>query len=322
MITALRKRVKAQGDWTLLGLGATLVVLIVYFSIASPYFLATRNFVNIGQAMAIRGLIAIALTVLLISGGIDLSIAAMAACVGMVAASLIMEGMNGTLAGLIALVAAIGLGGINAFIVIKLRITPLIATLGTLLLFRGMAYVVSGGDNLAIGVNTWSWLGRGRLFGNNLPISLVVFLGILILTMFFMRRTVTGQHLYAIGGNPVACRNTGVKVDRLRASAYMFTGLLAGFAGLALMSQGGVAQPQALFGAELDIITAVLLGGVALTGGRGSLLGTLMGLLIIAIINNGFILLGLQVYWQQVVRGVILITAVALDSFRRGGGYR
>ena len=231
MITALRKRIKTQGDWTILGLGVTLVALIVYFSIASPYFLATRNFVNIGQAMAIRGLIAIALTVLLISGGIDLSIAAMAACVGMVAASLIMEGMNGTLAGLIALVAAIGLGGINAFIVIKLRITPLIATLGTLLLFRGMAYVVSGGDNLAIGVNTWSWLGRGRLFGNNLPISLVVFLGILILTMFFMRRTVTGQHLYAIGGNPVACRNTGVKVDRLRSSAYMFTGLLAGFAG-------------------------------------------------------------------------------------------
>ena len=142
MITALRKRVKAQGDWTLLGLGATLVVLIVYFSIASPYFLATRNFVNIGQAMAIRGLIAIALTVLMISGGIDLSIAAMAACAGMVAASLIMEGMNGTLAGLIALVAAIGLGGINAFIIIKLRITPLIATLGTLLLFRGTAYVV------------------------------------------------------------------------------------------------------------------------------------------------------------------------------------
>ena len=272
--------------------------------------------------MAIRGLIAIGLTVLMISGGIDLSIAAMAACSGMIAATLIMEGMNGTLAGIIALVAALGLGGINAFLVVKLRISPLIATLGTLLLFRGTAYVVSGGDNLAIGVNTWSWLGRGRLFGDNLPISLLVFLAILIATMLFMRYSVSGHYLYAVGGNSVACRNVGLKVDRIRASGYIFLGLLAGCAGLTLMSQSGVAQPQSLFGAELDIITAVLLGGVALTGGRGSLLGTLLGLLIIGVINNGFIMLGLQVYWQQVVRGIILIIAVALDSFRRGGGYR
>ncbi len=307
-------------DWTIPGLILTLILLMVFFGAQSEFFWSVSNFLNIGRSISIRGVIAIGLTIVLISGGLDLSIAAVAAVAGMVAAMLIDAGMNGIPAGLIGLAAAMVLGAVNGSVVVRLRINPIIATLATLLLFRGMAYVVSGGDNIVIGVNTWAFLGRGNLFG--VPVALLVMLGIMAAGILFMRYSVLGNYLYAIGGNSEACRNVGVKVDRIRFGTYMGTALLSGIAGVILMSQGGTAQPSALNGAELDIFTSVLLGGVALTGGRGSLFGTLLGLFIVGVITNGFILIGLQIYWQDVARGVILIVAVALDSLRRGGGYR
>ncbi len=186
--------------------------------------------------------------------------------------------------------------------------------------YRGLAFVVSGGDNVVIGINTWSDLGRGSWLG--VPITVWLFLIVMVLGMLFMRFSVSGSHLYAIGGKSEACRKVGIRVDRLRGWTYVAQASLAGLAGLMLMSQSGTALPSALNGADLDIITAVLLGGIALTGGRGGLLGTLRGLLIIGVIKNGPILTGVQIYWQSVVRGLILIIAVTLDSIRRGGGYR
>lgn len=307
-------------DWTIPGLILTLVALMIFFGAMSEFFWSVSNFLNIGRSISIRGIIAIGLTIVLISGGLDLSIAAVAAAAGMVAAMLIDGGMNGILAGLIGMAAAMALGAVNGSVIVGLRINPIIATLATLLLFRGMAYVVSGGDSVVIGVNTWAYLGRGTLF--RVPVAMLVMLGIMAAGILFMRYSVLGNYMYAIGGNSEACRNVGMKVDRIRFGTYVATALLSGIAGIILMSQGGTAQPAALLGAELDIFTSVLLGGVALTGGRGSLFGTLLGLFIVGVIINGFILIGLQIYWQDVARGVILILAVALDSIRRGGGYR
>ena len=275
---------------------------------------------NIGEAISIRGLMAIGLTVLLISGGLDLSIAAVAAFTGMFAAMMINAGINGATSGLVALACAAVMGLINAFVIVRLRVNPIIATLGTLLLFRGLAFVVGGGDNIVIGVNAWSHFGRGEVLG--IKVTLWVFAGVLLGGMWFMRYSFVGNYLYAIGGNPSACRNVGVKVNRIRMWSYVAMAILSGVAGIALMSRGGTALPAALDGAELDIITAVFLGGVVLTGGRGSLLGTFLGLLIIGVITNSFILTNVQIYWQMVVRGIILILAVSIDSVRRGGGYR
>lgn len=311
---------RRQDNWTIIGLLVTLAIMVIIFSLASPYFLTPKNFLNIAQAISIRGLIAIGMTIVLITGGLDLSIAAVAAVTGMLGASLIKASVPGELAGLIALLGAALLGGINALIIVKFRINPIIATLGTLLLFRGLAYVVSDGNNIVIGVNTWSVLGRGEFFG--VPISFIVFLVVFILAYLFLRYTFLGNYIYAVGGNSEACRNAGVPVDRMRAGTYVFTAVLSGVAGLILMSQAGTATPIALNGAELDIIAAVLLGGIALSGGRGSLFGTLLGILIIGVVNNGLVLTGVQIYWQMVVRGLILIVAVTLDSFRKGGGYR
>lgn len=314
------KNLLKSRDWTIPGLILTLAALMIFFGAQSEFFWSVSNFLNIGRSISIRGIIAIGLTIVLISGGLDLSIAAVAAAAGMVAAMLIDGGMNGILAGLIAMAAAMVLGAVNGSVIVGLRINPIIATLATLLLFRGTAYVVSSGDSVVIGVNTWAYLGRGTLFG--VPVALLVMLGIMAAGILFMRYSVLGNYMYAIGGNSEACRNVGMKVDGIRFGTYVATALLSGIAGIILMSQGGTAQPAALLGAELDIFTSVLLGGVALTGGRGSLFGTLLGLLIVGVIINGFILIGLQIYWQDVARGVILILAVALDSIRRGGGYR
>ena len=318
--SAVRTFLKRQDNWNIIGLFITIIIVMVIASIASPYFLSVKNFLNIGYAISIRGIIAIGLTIVLITGGLDLSIAAVAAVAGMAAAAMINAQVPGWLAAILALLLAGALGAINGTIIVKLRINPIIATLGTLLLFRGLAYVVSGGKNIVIGVNTWSYLGRGFIIG--IPVSLIIYIVLLVLAYLFLRYTITGNYIYAIGGNSEACRNSGIKVDRLRFGVYIFTAMLSGVAGLILMSQAGTATPVALSGAELDIIAAVLLGGISLSGGRGSLLGTFLGGLLIGMINNALILTQVQIYWQMVVRGVLLIIAVTLDSFRRGGGYR
>jgi ribose/xylose/arabinose/galactoside ABC-type transport system permease subunit len=317
---AIRAFLRRQDNWNIIGLIITLIVVMAIASIASPYFMTVRNWLNIGQAISIRGIIAIGLTIVLITGGLDLSIAAVAAVAGMAAAALINAEVNGWLAAILALLLAGVLGAINGTIIVKFRINPIIATLGTLLLFRGLAYVVSGGKNIVIGVNTWSFLGRGFFLG--IPVSLIIYLVMLVLAYLFLRFTITGNYIYAIGGNSEACRNSGIQVDRLRFGVYIFTAMLSGIAGLILMSQAGTATPIALSGAELDIIAAVLLGGIALSGGRGSLVGTFLGSLLIGVINNALILTQVQIYWQMVARGILLIIAVTLDSLRRGGGYR
>ena len=201
-------------EWTIPGLLIALAGLVVYAWLRSPYFLTVNNIVNIGENISIRGLMAIGLTVLLISGGLDLSIAAVAAFSGMFAAMMINAGVNGAVSGLVALACAATMGLINAVIIVRLRVNPIIATLGTLLLFRGLAFVVSGGDNIVIGVNAWSHFGRGEELG--VKVTLWVFAAVLVGGMWFMRHSFVGNNLYAIGGNASACRNVGMKVDRIR----------------------------------------------------------------------------------------------------------
>jgi len=317
MMTSFLRR---QGSWMIIGLVATLAVMAVVFSLASPYFFTPENFLVIGQTIAIEGLISIGETVIMIAGGLDLSIAAVAAVTGMLGATLILRGASGIEATLGALGAAAILGTVNSVVIVKFRINPIIATLGSLLLFRGLAEVAAAGNNVVIGTYTWAFLGRGYFVG--LPIPVLIYLAALILAYFFLSYTVIGNYIYAVGGNHEACRNVGIKVDRLRFGLYILTAVFSGIAGLILMSQSGTAEPMALNGAELDILAAVLLGGIGLTGGRGSVIGTFFGTLVMGTVSDGLIMVGVPLYWSEVARGFILIFAVTLDSFRRGGGYR
>ena len=317
----LKQRFKVLDSWTILGLFATLVLACIFFGTQSEYFFTGRNFLNISRAISIRGILAVAVTILLISGSLDLSLAAVAAAAAMATASLMNNGYDPNIAFLGGIVTGAILGSINGIIIVKFRIPPIIGTLGTLLAFRGLGYVFSGGDSIVIGAQTWAYLGRGTTFFD-LPVSFIVFLAILSVFWVLLNYSAVGSYIYSIGSDPDPCRYVGINVDKIRFSLFIFSAIIAAFSGLILLSQGGTAQPRALQGAELDIIAAVLLGGVALKGGKGSLVGTFLGMCIIGVVNNGSILMNIPAYWQMVFRGVILIIAVTLDSFRKGGGYR
>ena len=320
MIFDLSQYFKKRDNWLSLGLVGTLFLSSIFFTILSPYFFSLNNFLNILSAMSIKGIIALGLTVVVIAGGIDLSVSSTAAVSGLVCAKLLHDGVNGSAAFGLALLVALILGSINAMLIVGIRITPINATLGTLLLFRGIAAVTTSAQNIIVGANAWATLGRGEMLGVQNIVWMFLLIGVCL--HLYMKYSVVGRQIYAIGDNSEACRTVGIKVGRIRTGCYVMQALLAGLAGISIVSQTGSATPLAFSGAELDIITAVLLGGASLGGGRGRISGTALGLLVLGVLGNGMILMGLQVYWQAVMRGIFLLIAVSLDSFRTGGGYK
>lgn len=304
-------------DASLFGLLVALLAMGAFFSLMSPYFFSLNNFFNIGRAVAIRGITAAGLTMVMISGGLDLSIASVMAASGMLTATLLKAGFPDGIAILAAVASGALMGAFNGFLITRLRINPIIATLGTMSIMRGMGYIYSGGIAISVGADRFKYLGRGYAFG--IPVSLVLWALVCVLVFFILRYTRFGQYTYAIGGNAEACRVSGVTVDRWRMWLYITSGITAAFAGVILTSLSGTATPTAAIGAELDIIAAIILGGVSLAGGRGSIGGTVLGMLILGTIANGLTLLNVPPYWQIMLRGVVLVAAVTVDSLRTGG---
>lgn len=315
----LRRRLRFV-DFNLLSLVVTLVGMSLYFSSASPYFLGVNNFLNIGRAVSINGIVAVGLTIVMLAGGLDLTVASVMAATGMIVASLLLRGAPEWLAVLVGCSAGMAMGAANGLLVTRARINPVVATLGTMSIIRGLGFIVSKGQNISIGIQHFSFLGRGYVAG--IPTSLLLWLAACALGFFILRYTLFGQYIYAIGGNADACRVSGVRVDWWRFLTYIVCSLAASFAGVMLLSLSAIGSPVAGIGAELDIIAAVILGGVGLSGGRGGIIGTVLGTLILGVLNNGMILTGIAPYYQYVVRGTIMVAAVTLDSLRSGGGYR
>jgi ribose transport system permease protein len=296
------------------GLAAVLIAEIVFFSIASPHFFDTTNFENIGRAIAIIGIVAAGETVVIISGGFDLSVGSTMAAAGMIAAYLVNHGSGIVVGFAAALVAGIVIGLVNGALVSYVRINPLIATLGMLSVVRGLGFVVSGGKDVITDDETFLTIGTGSVLG--IPTIVVVLLVVFLAVGAVMPRTRFGRYAYAIGSNARACTLAGVPVKRTRLKFYALCGALAAVGGIVTVARTGVGQPSANLGAELDIITAVILGGTSLNGGRGRLAGTFLGLVVLGVLNNGLILMSVPSYWQQVVKGVILLLAVTYDELR------
>src|SRR5690606_15920040 len=215
-----------------------------------------------------------------------------------------------------ALVAGGVCGVVNALIIVTLRINPIIVTIGTLSIFRGAAYIVSEAQTLFVADQAILDLGSARLYG--VPWSVLLMLALFCACAWFARNTVVGRTLYAIGANPRASRLSGIRVDAYRVGVFVASGVSAGLAGVLLIGQSATAVPAAGIGYELLVITAVLLGGASLHGGEGKVMGTLLGVLIIATLNNGMTLLGVDSYWQIVAHGALLLVAVSIDQLRRG----
>lgn len=305
----------------LIGLVLTLLLMGVLFSSLSPYFLTVKNLLNIGRAVSIRGIAAAGLTLVLISGGIDLTIGANMAASGMLVAFLARAGWPAPLAVAGGVAFGVILGLITSFFVTKVGINPLITTLGMMSIVRGAGYVVSDGISIQLpGGSSLPLLARGRLFG--IPNPMLIWLAVCVLCYFLLQYTRFGQYVFAIGGNTAACRVAGVKVNQVKTGTFVLCGALAAFGGVLLTSLGGGASPTNALGSELDIIASVVLGGVSLAGGSGSIVGTMLGTVILGSVDNGMTLIGLRPYWQVVVRGAILMFAVTLDALRTGGAHR
>jgi len=295
---------------------------LVFFGIKSPYFFERGNWFNILTAIAIYGVLAAPATLLLVAGQFDLSVGS-----GVAFTAVMMAYISGNqppslghplwLGVLLAVACGIGIGFVNGFFVTVIGVNALITTLGMLAVLRGLAQVLAGGQTVLL--DSFSSLGQGRIAGApfDVPVAAVILVGVLALFWFVMRYTVYGRSMYAIGANPVAARLTGIRSRRLIFLGFVLSGLAIALGGLILVSEVGAA-PSGTLGAgyELQVVTAVILGGASLAGGRGTILGTALGLLIIGVLNNGLNLLSVDAFWQQVAQGALLIAAVSFDQLR------
>ncbi len=294
---------------------ALIVVLIalgIYFTIRSPYFLGYDNFLNILTAASIVGIIAAPATLLLVAGQIDLSVGSGLAFCGIVMAYVTAH-HNLTLGVIAAILAGLLIGAVNGTLVTVVGVNALITTLGTLAAFSGLAKVLSGGQTVS--VNHFGTLGTSRPF-LNIPLPVVILAVVILLFFVIMKYTVYGRSMYAIGANPVAARLAGIRSGHLIFGAFLISGLFVSLAALVNVSQLSAASTLSGVGLELSVVTAVILGGASLSGGRGTVVGTILGLLIIGVLNNGLTLLNINTFWQEVARGVLLILAVSFDQLR------
>ncbi len=315
MLREVTKLLKSSSQSFLQKLGPVigLLLIVVIISVMSPNFLTLNNLLNVLRQVSINALIAFGMTFVILTGGIDLSVGSILALTGAVTAGFLASGMDPMLAMFLGLILGAILGAINGIIISKGNVAPFIATLATMTIYRGLTLVytegrpISGlGDSLS-----FQLIGKGYFFGIPVPvITMAIAFGVLY---FVLKKTTFGRRVYAVGGNEEASRLSGIKVDRIKVYVYALTGTLAALASLILTSRLNSAQPTAGNMFELDAIAAVVLGGTSLTGGRGWIVGTLIGALIIGVLNNGLNLIGVSSFFQQVVKGAVILVAVLLD---------
>ena len=290
------------------GLLVALILELIIFASLSPYFFSSTNFSNIGRAMVIIGIGSIGATIVIISGGFDLSVGSVMAASGMLAAFVINQGQSNLVGVVLALMLGCVIGLLNGFVIGYLRINPLIATLAMLSIVRGLAYIISGGDAVVVSNSSFLAIGTDSLFG--IPLTVWIFVTLFLSVGFLMPRTHFGRYVYAIGSNSRAARLAGIFVNRWTLVFYAFSGTTAALAGYVTVARTGQAEPSANIGAELDMITAVILGGASLSGGKGRLVGTFLAIVVLAILTNGLILIGVPSYWQLPVKGCVLMGAI------------
>ena len=290
-----------------------LVLLSIGLSIASPNFLTPSNLFSVLRQVSYSGLIAFGMTFIILIGGIDLSVGAILALVGIVTASLIQAGMDPILASCIGLLLGAACGAINGLLVSFGRIAPFIATLATMILFRGIAQEYSQSKPISINVDgLFNEIGSGYLF-DTIPVPVVLMLLVYFMLWFVLKKTRFGRHVYALGGSEDVARISGLKVRSLKLWVYTLSGLMSGLAALVVTSRLSSASPNAGAMYELDAIAAVVLGGTSLSGGRGWIFGTLVGVVLLGILSNGLNLLNVSSNYQLIIKGVVILFAVLLD---------
>lgn len=297
-----------------LGPALGFVIIFVALSITSRSFLTVHNLLNVALQTSVNALLAIGMTFVILTAGIDLSVGSILAFSSAITAGLLVGHVNIFLASVVGLVVGALAGLLNGIFVAYGRLAPFIVTLGTLTLFRGATEIYTGGVPIFDLPEAFSGFGAGTLVG--IPIPVLVTAVIFALGLLALQRTTHGRRIYAIGGNERAAFLAGIPVKRYLMAVYVISGALAALAGLVLTSRLGSAEPTAGTGYELDAITAVVLGGTSLFGGEGTLWGTIIGALILGVISNGLNLLNVNSFYQDAIKGVIILFAIMLDRKR------
>lgn len=306
-----------------------LIVVFVFFAIAAPNFLSAENMVIMSKHVAINALLAIGMTFVIITGGIDLSVGSIVGLCGMVAGGLILYGVDLGIGYtiyfniweivLITLFVGVMVGAVNGVLITRLNVAPFIATLGTLYIARGLALLSSDGatfPNLvgdpAYGSTGFAALGTGAFLG--IPFSIWTLVVVTAGAAYLAARTPLGRHIYAVGGNERGAALSGVKVNRVKMFVYMFSGFCAAIVGLIISSQLVAAHPATGETFELNAIAAAVLGGTSMSGGRGKIIGTIIGAFVIGILSDGLVMMGVSAFWQTVIKGLVIVAAVVIDQ--------
>ncbi|GKX53485.1 ribose ABC transporter permease [Budvicia aquatica] len=293
-----------------------LIVLIIAVSFLSPNFFTVNNLFNILQQTSVNAIIAVGMTLVILTSGIDLSVGSLLALTGAVAASLVGMEVNAFVAIAAALTLGAGIGAMTGVIVAKGKVQAFIATLVMMLILRGITLQFSDGSPLNLGfsdsTDIFEWFGIGRPLGVPAPIWIMAI--VFIAAWYLLNHTRLGRYIYALGGNESATRLSGISVDRVKIIVYALCGLLAALAGIIEVGRLSSAQPTAGGGYELDAIAAVVLGGTSLAGGRGRITGTLIGALILGFLSNALNLLSISSYFQMIVKGAVILLAVLVDN--------
>lgn len=294
-----------------------LIILMAVITIINSNFLTANNLLNLLLQVTSNALIAFGMTFVILTGGIDLSVGSILALSSALTAGLLGSGMPVTLAILISLILGCILGMMNGLLISYGKLAPFIVTLATMTIFRGATLVYTNGNPITKGLSDtflFQFLGQGYIVG--IPFPVIIMFIVFIVLYVLLHKTAFGKSVYAIGGNEKAAYISGVKLNKVKIIIYSISGMMASISGLIITSRLSSAQPTAGASYEMDAIAAVVLGGTSLSGGKGRILGTLIAALIIGVLNNGLNIIGVSAFWQQVVKGVVILIAVLIDRFK------
>ncbi|MCI6766808.1 ABC transporter permease [Porcincola intestinalis] len=296
-----------------LTLAGLLVLEVIIFSIMSKTFLTTSNIINVLRQVSITGISSVGMFMIILLGDIDLSVGSMYAFIGVLCAMIFKSTGTTVLTVLAALVLGMVIGLFNGVITARFRIPAFITTLATMSMCRGFAYILTGGSPIGVTSPKFTILGTGYIF-NTIPLPVIFMIIVLLCGSFLVRKTRFGRYIYSCGGNAQAAQWSGINVDMVKIVVYLIAGLLNGFAAIILAGRLGGGLPATGEGSEMDVITAVVLGGTSMSGGKGKLWGVMLGVLIIGVLTNGLTMINVSTYWQKVIKGLIILVAVIMDN--------
>ncbi len=292
-----------------------LVAVSIVMALTTENFLSSDNFLNIARQVSINAIIAVGMTCVILSGGIDLSVGSVMALSGTLMAGMMVAGVPPSAAIALGLGAGLAVGLFNGFFVAYAGMPPIIVTLATMGIARGLGLIYTGGYPIDGLPEAFAFFGRGNVLGIQTPV--VIMLLVFALAYLLLDHTPIGRYIYAIGGNEEAARLSGVRVSRYKLLTYALSGLMCSIAGLVLSSRLMSGQPNSGIGFEMDAIAAVVMGGTSITGGRGSIVGTLIGALMLGVLNNGLNMMGVSPYVQNIIKGLIILFAIYISRERR-----